>query len=187
MESSDVTATALSLRAIQVYGANPEPAVTKAAAWLRTVRPRTTEERAMQLLGLAWAKAGQSDWPPSDLGMMSRALLAEQRADGGWAQLATLESDAYATGQALTALIESGQIAATSEAYRRAAGFLLRTQLADGSWLVRSRAFPFQPLKDSGFPHGRDQWISAAGSSWAALALAMGEPAVVRPASAAAQ
>ncbi|MDX2179568.1 MAG: ankyrin repeat domain-containing protein [Bryobacteraceae bacterium] len=187
MESSDVTATALSLRAIQAYGANPEPAVAKAAAWLRTVRPRTTEERAMQLLGLAWAKAGQSDWPPSDLGMMSRALLAEQRADGGWAQLSTLESDAYATGQALAALLQSGQIAASSEAYRRGAGFLLRAQLADGSWLVRSRAFPFQPLKDSGFPHGRDQWSSAAGSSWAALALAMGEPAVVRPASAAAQ
>jgi len=185
MESSDVTATALSLRAIQLYGANPEPAIAKAAAWLRTVRPRTTEERAMQLLGLAWAKAGHPDGPsdgPSDGPMMSRALLAEQRADGGWAQLTTLESDAYATGQALVALLESGQIALSSDAYRRAAGFLLRTQLADGSWLVRSRAFPFQPLKDSGFPHGKDQWISASGSSWAALALAMGEPTAARPA-----
>jgi hypothetical protein len=54
---------------------------------------------------------------------------------------------------------------------------LLRTQFTDGSWLVRTRAFPFQPLKDSGFPHGRNQWISAAGTSWAAMALSLTLPA----------
>src|SRR5690606_9240031 len=37
----------------------------------------------------------------------------------------------------------------------------------------RRRAFPFQPTMDSGFPHGRDSWISAAGTSWAAMALAL--------------
>ena len=40
------------------------------------------------------------------------------------------------------------------------------------SW-VRSRAFPTQPYKESGFPHGKDQWISAAGTSWAAMALSL--------------
>ena len=40
------------------------------------------------------------------------ALLKEQRSDGGWAQLPTLESDAYATGQALYALVESGAMTA---------------------------------------------------------------------------
>jgi hypothetical protein len=53
--------------------------------------------------------------------------------------------------------------------------FCYETQLADGSWLVRSRSFPFQPLKDSGFPHGKDQWISAAGTSWAAMALSLAD------------
>src|SRR5262249_52772366 len=33
-----------------------------------------------------------------------RALLAQQRADGGWSQLPELESDAYASGQVLYAL-----------------------------------------------------------------------------------
>jgi hypothetical protein len=49
--------------------------------------------------------------------------------------------------------------------------FLLRTQFADGSWWVKSRTWPFQPHFDSGFPHGKDQWISAGGTAWAAMAL----------------
>ena len=41
--------------------------------------------------------------------------------------------------------------------------FLLKTQQEDGSWYVRTRAMAFQPYFDAGFPHGFDQWISAAG------------------------
>jgi hypothetical protein len=91
-----------------------------------------------------------------------------------------IESDAYATGQALTALRLSGFMAPEDEAYRRGSAFLLRTQLADGSWLVRSRSFPFQPYKESGYPHGKDQWISAAGASWATMALSLGDTEALR-------
>ena len=35
---------------------------------------------------------------------------------------------------------------------------------------------PFQPYKESGFPHGKDQWISAAGTSWAVMALSAATP-----------
>jgi hypothetical protein len=52
----------------------------------------------------------------------------------------------------------------------------MRTQFPDGSWLVRTRSYPVQPMKDTGFPHGRHQWISAAGTSWAAMALALSLP-----------
>ena len=124
----------------------------------------------MQLLGLAWAKA-----PADDIRLSAVALLREQRPDGGWAQTGTLETDAYATGQALVALREAGQ-AVSSDEYRRGVDYLLRTQFPDGSWLVRSRAFPVQPLRDSGFPHGRHQWISAAGTSWASMAIALALP-----------
>ena len=44
--------------------------------------------------------------------------------------------------------------------------FLMQTQLADGSWYVKSRTKPFQPYYESGFPHGKDQFISAA-TGWA--------------------
>src|SRR5262245_27991139 len=61
IESNSITATALSLRAIQLYGADEHERIARATAWLRTAIPRTTEERAMQLLGLAWAKAPADD------------------------------------------------------------------------------------------------------------------------------
>ena len=49
--------------------------------------------------------------------------------------------------------------------------FLLASQRADGSWHVRSRSRPFQIYFESGFPHGKDQFISVAASGWAAAAL----------------
>ena len=171
IESSAISATALSLRALQAYGKDPEPQVEKAREWLRTATPRTTEEKAMKLLGLVWAKASADD-----LRAAAKPLLTEQRPDGGWAQLPALESDAYATGQALVALHAAGQIRVSDAVYGSGSAFLLRTQRPDGSWLVRSRSIPFQPYKESGFPHGKDQWISAAGSGWAAMALLQSLP-----------
>jgi hypothetical protein len=47
-----------------------------------------------------------------------------------------------------------------------ASSFLLTTQHADGSWLVRTRAFPVQRYFESGFRFDRYQWISAAGTGW---------------------
>jgi squalene cyclase len=167
MESSDITATALSLRALQLYG-NDAARVSRAAEWLAAQEPRSTEDQAMQLLGLSWAKG--------DRGVIERQaqkLLARQRPGGGWSQVETPEADAYATGQALFALYTAGVLKAADPASVKAVDYLLRTQLPGGSWLVISRSFPFQPYKESGFPHGKDQWISAAGTSWASMALGM--------------
>ena len=55
-------------------------------------------------------------------------------------------------------------------------GEMLKTQLADGSWYVRHRSVPLQPYFESDFPHGHDQWISAAATGWATKALAMTLP-----------
>ena len=123
----------------------------------------------MRLLGLAWAGgSGQA------LQSARQDVLAKQRADGGWAQLDSLESDAYATGQSLYALHESGFGAASAD-YRRGVNWLLRTQEPDGSWHVTTRAFPFQTLLDTGYGHGRDQWISAQATGWALMALMAAE------------
>ena len=51
--------------------------------------------------------------------------------------------------------------------------YLLRTQAADGSWHVKSRSIWLQPYFESGFPYGHDQWISAAGTAWAVMALSL--------------
>lgn len=169
-ESSDITATALSLRALQLYAADAAASIERAKRWLLNAKAHTAEERHFQLLGLAWAKL-----PSRDLARFVGLVQGAQHADGGWSQLDTLESDAYATGQALYALHVAG-VSTDHPALQRGLSFLLRTQLADGSWLVRTRSNPLQVLKESGFPHGRHQWISAAGTSWAAMALSALSP-----------
>jgi N-acyl-D-amino-acid deacylase len=179
LEVSTFTSTALSIRALQHYGKGPDEKIARARQWLKKARPATQEDRTMRLFGLVWSNAGRES-----VQQAADDLLAQQRPDGGWAQLPSIESDAYATGQALVALHEAKALTPSETAYQRGVAFLLRTQFADGSWVVRTRSSPFQPLKDSGFPHGRDQWISAAGTSWAAIALSLSQPeAVVQTAS----
>jgi hypothetical protein len=134
---------------------------------LTTVSPVTTEDHVFVLLGLYWAR---HDSPA--IRRTADALIALQRADGGWSQLPTLASDAYATGEALTALVKSRTLKPSDPAYRKGVRFLLESQLADGSWYVRTRAIPVQPYFDSEFPHGPDQFISAAATNWATMALA---------------
>jgi hypothetical protein len=179
IESSDIQVTAASMRSLQIYAprrerAAYEKAVQAAAAWLMNAQPRTTEDRAFQLLGLGWSKAGNAT-----IQKAAQALVAQQRADGGWSQIPTLTSDAYATGQALVALEQSGAITPADPAYKRGVRYLLDTQLSDGSWYVKTRALPIQQHFESGFPYGKDQFISAAASNWAAMALAL----AIRPGS----
>jgi hypothetical protein len=171
IESSEFTPTALSIRALALYGEAPQRQIVAARQWLETARPQSNEDIVMQLLGLAWAEAD-----PAYLRKVADVLVAQQGSDGGWAQLPHLSSDAYATGQALVALATSGQVTTSDPVYQRGIDYLLRTQMADGSWLVRTRAFPFQIYRDAGFPHGKDQFISAAGTSWAVMALSQCPP-----------
>ena len=142
-----------------------EERIARAADWLTRASPRSTEDRTMQLLGIVWA--GRK--PPED---RLRQLIDLQHPDGGWGQTEFLASDAYATGEVLFALHEAG-ISATEPVYLRGVEFLLRTQKEDGSWRVRTRAVPFQPYFQSGFPHDHDQWISQSGTAWAVMALSI--------------
>jgi len=161
------------MRSLEIYApksgrAAYDAAVRRAGAWLANAPVTTTEDRAFQLLGLGWSGATKTR-----IQTAARALAGEQRKDGGWAQLPTLGSDAYATGQALLALEESGAMTAADPAYKRGVDFLMKSQLADGSWYVPTRALPIQPFFESGFPHGHDQFISAAATNWATAALAL--------------
>ena len=83
-----------------------------------------------------------------------------------------MESGAFTTGLAMMALQSSG-LPVSDPAYQRGVQYLLNSQLEDGSWHVRTRAAGFQPYFDNGFPHGVDQWISAAGTSLATIALTL--------------
>jgi hypothetical protein len=80
-----------------------------------------------------------------------------------------------ATGRSLAAL-QLGGLPISDPAYQRGIKWLLATQQEDGSWHTKTRALGFQPYFDAGFPHGYDQWMSAAGTSWAAMALSLALP-----------
>jgi hypothetical protein len=172
IEASDLQVTTIAVRALQKYAPPADrpvyqAAIARAAAWIAQARPRTLEDRVFHVMGLAWTSASSEL-----LRSATSALVAQQRADGGWSQLASLPSDAYATGQALFALKESGLIKPDDAAYAKGVQVLLRSQAADGSWHVRSRALPIQPFFESGFPYGHDQFVSAAATGWATAALA---------------
>jgi ankyrin repeat protein len=165
-----ITATAQGMRALQAYAPvtakkEYDAAAELAGKWLLTAPVNNNEDRAFRLMGLVWARQDKAT-----IQKAQRDLIATQRPDGGWAAIPSVESEAYSTGQALVALHESG-VAATDAAYQKGVQFLLKTQLEDGSWYMQTRAVPIQPYFDDGFPHGVDQWISAAGTNWSTMAL----------------
>ena len=179
--ASPFTTTYVALRGVRQWGTEEQKEriarrVETVRAWLLKTPAKDTEDRVFRLWALA--EAGVKG---KELEAAAQELLQTQREDGGWGQLDKLDSDAYATGSALVVLHQAGGLATDGEAYRRGIAFLVKTQLEDGSWLVRSRSKPFQPYYESGFPHAKDQFISMAATSWAVTALALTCPETENP------
>lgn len=171
LETSDFQVTAATIRSLLAYAPPSKQmeyrrAVERAVRWLERTEPASTEDHVFQILGLRWGGGSREA-----IQRVAARLLALQRSDGGWGQIPPLPSDAYATGQALVALRESGMTAPGDPQYQRGVRYLVRSQMEDGSWLVRTRSPSFQPYFDSDFPHGYDQFISAAASNWSVMAL----------------
>ena len=173
---SNVTFTALGVRAIQLY-AHPSQKTELAAhvalarRWFLAHRAVDTEERTYKLLGLKWSGGDRGS-----IQAAAKDLFSTQKDDGGWASLDGRDSDPYSTGQALVALHDSGEVPITDAHWQRGIDWLLKTQAADGSWHTATRLYPPAPLSppyfESGLPYGHDQFLSAQGSAWAVMALA---------------
>lgn len=173
---SFITATAISLRALELYGhpslaSDTRERVERARQWLAAQHPADTEERVYQMLGLFWAGA-----PHSALTQPAAELVATQEVDGGWNSVAGRLSDAYSTAQALVALHDAGCLPTTDPHWARGLQYLLDTQKPDGSWHVASRLVsPAQvspPYFETGYPYGHDQFISLMAASWSIMAFA---------------
>ena len=146
-------------------------AIAKAQPWIVASKTHSQEDfngKYKALIAL--------DAPAQEIEAARQELLKRQRKDGGWAQLPDMKSDAYATGQTLHALVTGTVPSERDSAFRmaidRARSYLIRTQKEDGSWFVKSRSKPIQKFFDNGDPHGKDQFISIAATSWATAALA---------------
>lgn len=136
-------------------------AIERGSAWLDGAEP---DNRQAKVLGLLVAvRAGKTR---GTIQARIDEILAFQRPDGGWGQLADSESDAFATGQVLYVLTQAGLTAERPE-IKRAVGFLVKTQNPDGSWPMKSRSTP------DGSPGSAKLLtpITCAASSWATLGL----------------
>jgi ankyrin repeat protein len=173
---SNVTFTALGVRAIQLYAHPSQRAelakhVALARQWLLSHRPVDTEERTYKLLGLKWSGGDRAT-----LLNATKSLLDSQQSDGGWPSLDGRVTDAYSTAQALVALHDGGGVPIADRNWQRGIDWLLKAQAADGSWHTATRLYPPAPLSppyyESGLPYGHDQFLSAQGGAWAVMALA---------------
>jgi hypothetical protein len=171
-EGGEAHLAALAIRAIRLYAApaksvRVDQEVAKTRHWLNNYRSEVQQEVAFQLLGLTWCDAS-----PEEKTTIANHLLQLQHPDGSWSQLTTMHGDAYATGQALYALAESKTLKPTDDAYQKGLAWLLRTQDPTGAWLVETRAYPIQPHFNTDFPpYDESQFISAAATNWATMAL----------------
>jgi hypothetical protein len=172
-EASQFTTNFVGIRGLKAFATAEQSErsarrIAQVCESLGALESKDTEDRVFRLLALK-----EADRPKAELEVAAKELVSTQRADGGWSQLDTLDSDAYATGTALVALHQAGGMPTSDPVYQRALQFLLKTQLEDGSWHVKSRSKAFQPYFETGFPHGKDQFISCAASGWATMALTL--------------
>jgi ankyrin repeat protein len=172
LQESNVTRTMLAIGALKTYGwparqAEFDERIARARAWLMKSTAWTTVDEADRVLGLSLAGASTDD-----LKEFGHRLIAQQRAEGGWAQTKFLGSDAFGTSSVLYALRRSGLVKTSDPVYQRGVRYLLDTQFPDGSWYVRSRAVKLQPYFQSAFPYDHDQWISNSATAYAVMVLA---------------
>ncbi len=170
-EASDFTTNYVAIRGLKRYGTaeQKEEIATRTAAvkqWLTTAVVVDTEDQVFRL-----RLAHELKVATNEKTLFVQQLLSEQRDNGGWSQKRDMKADAYATGSVLVALHETGGLPADHPSWRHGLEYLVRTQQPDGSWHVVTRSTPEQVYFESGFPHGKDQFISAFATGWATEAL----------------
>jgi hypothetical protein len=175
-EQSLFTSTHVALRGLKTFGTSEQQdrineRVAQVRAWLLKTSPDDTEDRVSRVRALRVADAS-----PDEIERSVKELSQLQREDGGWSQLPQMESDAYATGSVLVALHQAGAMPSSDPVYLKGLRYLISAQLDDGSWHVKTRSEPIQTYYESGYPHGKDQFISIAAAGWATTALALALP-----------
>src|SRR5262249_32464361 len=94
-EYSTISHTAIAVGGLKSYaipGRQKEisRSVDRARKWLLSANPRSTEERAMRLMGLVW-----SNTPKDRVATAIKDIREHQEASGGWSQFGRTPPDAY--------------------------------------------------------------------------------------------
>ena len=176
---SDFANTYLALRALSHFATEEQQTakdarIANVGKWLLATQAKDTEDRVFRFRALSYVDV---DSGQDQIAAERKQLISQQQKDGGWSQKSEMPSDAYATGTVLAALLRDG-VSISEPVVERGVTYLLDSQLEDGSWHVVTRAKPFQPYFETGFPHEKDQFISTAATGWATIALALTLPEV---------
>ena len=127
--------TIVALATLEQPEAPPDNAIKQAMNFLTRVKPEAISNESLIGALLVERRFGRGD----RAGRLLKELLNRQNPDGGWAWRQGGDSDAFATGQALYALSESG-LSLDAAAIQRGRDLLIQSQTPDGSWSVPSRA-----------------------------------------------
>lgn len=171
LQSSEIAATVLAIAGMEKFATQEQRPLLKTARehaekWLAQVPLKENEDRIWRLWGLH--RLGGDEAAKA---RTRAAIVAAQHDDGGWSQTDDMSRDAFATGETLFVLRQTGS-SAVDPVVVKARDYLLKSQLADGSWLVETHVKPVQPFFENGDPHGRNQFISTAATAWAVAGLA---------------
>jgi Prenyltransferase and squalene oxidase repeat len=163
--SSDESLTALATLAVLPAAAagdkEAKAALDRGVEWLAEAKT-DDDPQSIALRVVLWKTLNRParEWEP-----LIKRIKDRQNADGGWSQTKDMASDAWATGQALYALALA-DTEPNGVPLWRGQTFLIKTQRADGSWLMTSRpTAPGSKGSTSLIP------ITGAGSAWAILGL----------------
>ncbi len=121
--------------------------MARAIAFTRTASRGTTQDKAFALLALGEGGVPRGD--PDHVTVLSD-LLDDQHPDGGWSERPGLASNAYATGQALYALLEAGE-SVDLPSICSGIGWLTDHQNPDGSWSLGTPGIETDSSRNSFF------------------------------------
>jgi hypothetical protein len=146
------------------------------ASWPCGAGRTTASERGGGCFGVLQGSLRTGFRASSNTGRRPSSRFYKTRFDYATGRIAVVlrPASTSATGMSRCALAGTG-FPVTNTAYHKGVQFLLKSPYQDGSWFVRTRAFPLQRQLESAYPFGYNQWISA--PSWASLTIARTLPA----------
>lgn len=161
--SNDVVTAAAAFALLPSAGSDPaaKAALDKGVQWLASHKS-DDDPQSVALRLMLWSKLGR---PGEESAPLLARIRERQKTDGGWSQAPEMNSDAWATGQALYALALAG-VKPADAAIVRGQVFLVRSQNEDGSWPMTSR-----PIKPGGEGSKNLVPIVGAGSAWGVMGL----------------
>jgi len=107
-----------------------DAAIALASSWMQTQSPVTSQDKLFAMMTYLGAGLTSADIPVQ---ILQDDIIDDMHPDGGWAERPGLGSNAYATGQSLNALLDSGLPVDHAEVCA-GIGWLVQNQNADGSW-----------------------------------------------------